>query len=187
MDKATRDRTSIVQVGTTYSVNALEQVINLLSSQSPFNIGRAYELLLGLKAEQIKVMKAMDGAYLIVLPAPESPPLPDPALPRFPDTLELSTRTYNCLAAAGIAGTDNVDGDLDAVEKWLRQYATDNEVMAATPNFGRKSLQELKDLFHAHGRDWPLIQTRHPWSVPKTTNGASPDVKSGDGKPQMGR
>jgi len=54
------------------------------------------------------------------------------------EELELGVRSYNCLKRVGI----ETIGDL--VSK------TENE-LAAIPNFGRKSIEEVKDTLAAHG------------------------------------
>jgi len=79
----------------------------------------------------------------------EVPPPLDPILLRPVDDLELTVRSANCLKAESI----NLIGDL--IQR------TENELLK-TPNLGRKSLNEIKEVLAAHGltlgmrlENWP--------------------------------
>src|ERR687894_2782876 len=66
----------------------------------------------------------------------ERPPLPrNDVLDRSVDELELSVRSYNCLKNA------NIRSIRDLVQRSERE-------MLATKNFGKKSLNEIKDILH---------------------------------------
>jgi DNA-directed RNA polymerase subunit alpha len=72
------------------------------------------------------------------------PPLPkNDILDRSVDELELSVRSYNCLKNADIRSIR------DLVKRSERE-------MLATKNFGKKSLQEIKDLLHGMGLDFGM-------------------------------
>ena len=77
-----------------------------------------------------------------------TPPL-DPILLRLVDDLELTVRSANCLKA------ENIYYIGDLIQR------TENELLK-TPNLGRKSLNEIKDVLAAHGltlgmklENWP--------------------------------
>ena len=87
----------------------------------------------------------------IIEPEPEEPPEPeiDPILLRPVDDLELTVRSANCLKAEQVYYI----GDL--VQK------TESELLK-TPNLGKKSLTEIKDVLASHGltlgsrlENWP--------------------------------
>ena len=98
--------------------------------------------------EQFSVFAALEGT-----PAPvEKPQAPkvDPMLLRPVDDLELTLRSSNCLKAQSI----HYIGD-------LIQY-TENDLLR-TPNLGRKSLNEIKQVLAEHGlslgmklENWPV-------------------------------
>lgn len=98
--------------------------------------------------EQFSVFAALEGT-----PAPvEKPQTPkvDPMLLRPVDDLELTPRSSNCLKAQSI----HYIGD-------LIQY-TENDLLR-TPNLGRKSLNEIKQVLAEHGlslgmklENWPV-------------------------------
>jgi DNA-directed RNA polymerase subunit alpha len=97
--------------------------------------------------EQFSVFAALEGT-----PAPvEKPPAPkiDPILLRPVDDLELTPRSSNCLKAQSI----HYIGDL------IQYTETD---LLRTPNLGRKSLNEIKQVLAEHGlslgmklENWP--------------------------------
>jgi DNA-directed RNA polymerase subunit alpha len=102
--------------------------------------------------EQFSVFAALEGT-----PAPvEKPAAPkvDPLLLRPVDDLELTPRSSNCLKAQSI----HYIGD-------LIQY-TENDLLR-TPNLGRKSLNEIKQVLAEHGlslgmklENWPAAVER---------------------------
>src|SRR5437764_5056451 len=74
----------------------------------------------------------------------ERPPLPrNDLLDRSVDELELSVRSYNCLKNA------NIRTIRDLVQRSERE-------MLATKNFGKKSLNEIKDILHGMGLDFGM-------------------------------
>ena len=94
---------------------------------------------------------------------PEAPPLPeDPndILLRHVDDLELSVRSANCLKNAGI----NLIGEL--VGK------TEAE-MLKTKNFGRKSLNEIKEILSESGLSFGMKMDFPPWNKAEKTGAAS--------------
>lgn len=76
--------------------------------------------------------------------ATERPPLPrNELLDRSVDDLELSVRSYNCLKNANI--------------KSIRELVARSErEMLSTKNFGKKSLNEIKDILHGMGLDFGM-------------------------------
>lgn len=74
----------------------------------------------------------------------ERPPLPrNDLLDRSVDELELSVRSYNCLKNA------NIKSIRELVQRSERE-------MLATKNFGKKSLNEIKDILHSMGLDFGM-------------------------------
>jgi len=74
----------------------------------------------------------------------ERPPLPrNDVLDRSVDELELSVRSYNCLKNA------NIRTIRDLVQRSERE-------MLATKNFGKKSLNEIKEILHGMGLDFGM-------------------------------
>ncbi len=74
----------------------------------------------------------------------ERPPLPrNDLLDRSVDELELSVRSYNCLKNA------NIRSIRELVQRSERE-------MLATKNFGKKSLNEIKDILHGMGLDFGM-------------------------------
>ena len=81
-----------------------------------------------------------DTAYVGI----ERQPLPrNDLLDRSVDELELSVRSYNCLKNA------NIRTIRDLVQRSERE-------MLATKNFGKKSLNEIKDILHGMGLDFGM-------------------------------
>ena len=86
--------------------------------------------------------------------APAAPPMPDPVLMQLVDDLELTVRSANCLKAESIIYI----GDL--VQK------TEVELLK-TPNLGKKSLKEIKDVLAQRNlslgmrvANWPPVSLR---------------------------
>lgn len=85
----------------------------------------------------------------------ETPPPLDPILMRPVDDLELTVRSANCLKA------ENIYYIGDLIQR------TENELLK-TPNLGRKSLNEIKEVLAAHGltlgmrlENWPPANLEH--------------------------
>jgi hypothetical protein len=112
--------------------------------------GIALEALTGLLDEEqrssaIKSWRTSDYEFGWTPPPPDPPPyVPPVGIPptihffRDIDQLELSVRTYNCLKNEGI--------------RLIGQFAKmDEDELLRIPNFGRKSLNELKEILAQNG------------------------------------
>src|SRR5260370_34123400 len=98
--------------------------------------------------EQLSVFAALEGTAEPVLSQRTSPSV-DPILLRPVDDLELTVRSANCLKA------ENIYYIGDLIQR------TENELLK-TPNLGRKSLNEIKEVLAARGltlamklENWP--------------------------------
>jgi DNA-directed RNA polymerase subunit alpha len=105
--------------------------------------------------DQISVFAALEGASDISEPPRNSPQI-DPVLLRPVDDLELTVRSANCLKA------ENIYYIGDLIQR------TENELLK-TPNLGRKSLNEIKEVLAARGLtlgmkldNWPPIGLERP-------------------------
>ena len=97
--------------------------------------------------EQLSVFADLEGTSPIT-EAPRAQPV-DPVLVRPVDDLELTVRSANCLKA------ENIYYIGDLIQR------TENELLK-TPNLGRKSLNEIKEVLAARGltlgmklENWP--------------------------------
>lgn len=106
--------------------------------------------------DQISVFAALEGATETYETPARGTPQIDPVLLRSVDDLELTVRSANCLKA------ENVYYIGDLIQK------TENELLK-TPNLGRKSLNEIKDVLAARGlslgmklENWPPIGLERP-------------------------
>jgi DNA-directed RNA polymerase subunit alpha len=106
----------------------------------------------GILKEQLTVFVELEGQGEIS--SQPSGPLPDPILLRPVDELELTVRSANCLKAENI----HYIGDL--VQR------TEVELLR-TPNLGKKSLTEIKEVLESHGltlgmriEGWPPASLR---------------------------
>ena len=88
--------------------------------------------------DQLVVFAALESSQVAGDLAPSRSAMVDPLLMRPVDDLELTVRSANCLKAENI----NYIGDL--IQR------TENELLK-TPNLGRKSLNEIKDVLAARG------------------------------------
>jgi len=89
----------------------------------------------------------------------ERPPLPrNEQLDRSVDELELSVRSYNCLK------NTNIRTIRDLVQRSERE-------MLATKNFGKKSLNEIKDILHSMGLDFGMDFDAQGNPIPGTGGG----------------
>ena len=100
--------------------------------------------------DQLSVFAALEGTAEPVLSQRTSPSV-DPILLRPVDDLELTVRSANCLKA------ENIYYIGDLIQR------TENELLK-TPNLGRKSLNEIKDVLAARGltlgmklENWPPV------------------------------
>jgi DNA-directed RNA polymerase subunit alpha len=107
-----------------------------------------------LLVEQLSVFAALEGAE----PAIEAARTPqiDPVLMRPVDDLELTVRSANCLKA------ENIYYIGDLIQR------TENELLK-TPNLGRKSLNEIKEVLASRGltlgmklENWPPAGLERP-------------------------
>lgn len=106
--------------------------------------------------DQISVFAALEGATETYETPVRGAPQIDPVLLRPVDDLELTVRSANCLKAENIYYI----GDL------IRR--TENELLK-TPNLGRKSLNEIKEVLAARGltlgmklENWPPLGLERP-------------------------
>jgi DNA-directed RNA polymerase subunit alpha len=100
--------------------------------------------------EQLSVFAALEGVSEPASSRPSSPDV-DPILLRPVDDLELTVRSANCLKA------ENIYYIGDLIQR------TENELLK-TPNLGRKSLNEIKEVLAARGltlgmklENWPPV------------------------------
>jgi DNA-directed RNA polymerase subunit alpha len=98
--------------------------------------------------EQLSVFAALEGGAAAIIDAPRTPQV-DPTLMRPVDDLELTVRSANCLKA------ENIYYIGDLIQR------TENELLK-TPNLGRKSLNEIKEVLASRGltlgmrlENWP--------------------------------
>ena len=104
-------------------------------------IAQAAEILIRQLAIFTDIEKIQGFGEAVTAPSDGGPPAESLAhgMENFPiEELELGVRSYNCLKRVGI----ETIGDL--VTK------TENE-LAAIPNFGKKSIEEVKETLQAHG------------------------------------
>ncbi|MFM2073837.1 MAG: hypothetical protein RJB34_142 [Pseudomonadota bacterium] len=99
--------------------------------------------------EQLAVFAQLEGVDLFAEAAPRSSQTFDPLLLRPVDELELTVRSANCLKA------ENIYYIGDLIQR------TENELLK-TPNLGRKSLNEIKEVLASRGltlgmklENWP--------------------------------
>ncbi len=106
--------------------------------------------------EQLAVFAQLEGGELAAFdaPAPRSAQQFDPILLRPVDELELTVRSANCLKA------ENIYYIGDLIQR------TENELLK-TPNLGRKSLNEIKEVLASRGltlgmklESWPPAGSR---------------------------
>jgi DNA-directed RNA polymerase subunit alpha len=88
--------------------------------------------------DQLVVFAQLEGTQATGDSAPNRSPAVDPMLMRPVDDLELTVRSANCLKA------ENIYYIGDLIQR------TENELLK-TPNLGRKSLNEIKDVLAARG------------------------------------
>lgn len=106
--------------------------------------------------DQISVFAALEGAGESFEAQPRGTPQIDPVLLRPVDDLELTVRSANCLKA------ENIYYIGDLIQR------TENELLK-TPNLGRKSLNEIKEVLAARGltlgmklENWPPVGLDRP-------------------------
>lgn len=106
--------------------------------------------------DQISVFAALEGAGEAYETPTRGAPQIDPVLLRPVDDLELTVRSANCLKA------ENIYYIGDLIQR------TENELLK-TPNLGRKSLNEIKEVLAARGltlgmklENWPPLGLERP-------------------------
>lgn len=106
--------------------------------------------------DQLKVFASLEGATESVEAPARGTPQIDPILLRPVDDLELTVRSANCLKA------ENIYYIGDLIQR------TENELLK-TPNLGRKSLNEIKEVLAARGltlgmklENWPPMGLERP-------------------------
>ena len=106
--------------------------------------------------DQISVFAALEGAEDPLETPERATPQIDPVLLRPVDDLELTVRSANCLKA------ENIYYIGDLIQR------TENELLK-TPNLGRKSLNEIKEVLAARGltlgmklENWPPLGLERP-------------------------
>lgn len=106
--------------------------------------------------DQISVFAALEGAGEAYEAPTRGTPQIDPVLLRPVDDLELTVRSANCLKA------ENIYYIGDLIQR------TENELLK-TPNLGRKSLNEIKEVLAARGltlgmklENWPPLGLERP-------------------------
>ena len=144
----------------TYTVEAarveqrtdLDKLIIDIETNGTINPDEAIRRAGGILKEQLTVFVDLEGQG--ESPSREAGPLPDPILLRPVDELELTVRSANCLKAENI----HYIGDL--VQR------TEVELLR-TPNLGKKSLTEIKEVLESHGltlgmriEGWPPASLR---------------------------
>ena len=128
----------------TYNVEAarveqrtdLDKLIIDIETNGTINPDEAIRRAGGILKDQLTVFVDLEGQG--ESPSRDAGPLPDPILLRPVDELELTVRSANCLKAENI----HYIGDL--VQK------TEVELLR-TPNLGKKSLTEIKEVLESHG------------------------------------
>ena len=100
--------------------------------------------------EQLSVFASLEGSGELATAAAKTPQV-DPILLRPVDDLELTVRSANCLKA------ENIYYIGDLIQR------TENELLK-TPNLGRKSLNEIKEVLASRGltlgmklENWPPV------------------------------
>jgi DNA-directed RNA polymerase subunit alpha len=130
----------------------LDKLILDIETNGTINPDEAIRRAGGILKEQLTVFVDLEGQG--ESPSREAGPLPDPILLRPVDELELTVRSANCLKAENI----HYIGDL--VQR------TEVELLR-TPNLGKKSLTEIKEVLESHGltlgmriEGWPPASLR---------------------------
>ncbi|MFV8835796.1 DNA-directed RNA polymerase subunit alpha [Aquisalimonas sp.] len=126
----------------------LDKLVMEIETNGVIEPEEAMKFAAGLLQDQLSVFVALEGGEDFAEPARKAPEV-DPVLLRPIDDLELTVRSANCLKAESI----HYVGDL--VQR------TEVELLK-TPNLGKKSLTEIKEVLASHGlslgmrlEDWP--------------------------------
>ena len=126
----------------------LDKLVMEIDTNGVIEPEEAIKFAAGLLQDQLSVFVALEGGEDFMEPERKEPEV-DPVLLRPIDDLELTVRSANCLKAESI----HYVGDL--VQR------TEVELLK-TPNLGKKSLTEIKEVLASHGLalgmrldDWP--------------------------------
>ena len=126
----------------------LDKLVMDIETNGVLEPEEAIRFAAGLLQDQLSVFVALEGGEQPMEPEKKEPEI-DPILLRPIDDLELTVRSANCLKAESI----HYVGDL--VQR------TEVELLK-TPNLGKKSLNEIKEVLASHGlslgmrlEDWP--------------------------------
>ncbi len=118
----------------------LDRLVVEIETNGAINAEDAVRSSAKILVEQLAVFAQLEGNELAAFdsPAPRSPQQFDPILLRPVDELELTVRSANCLKA------ENIFYIGDLIQR------SENELLK-TPNLGRKSLNEIKEVLASRG------------------------------------
>ena len=116
----------------------LDRLVMTIETNGVLTPEEAIRQSAGILVDQLVVFAALENNQSTGDVSPSRSPMVDPMLLRPVDDLELTVRSANCLKA------ENIYYIGDLIQR------TENELLK-TPNLGRKSLNEIKDVLAARG------------------------------------
>ena len=116
----------------------LDRLVMTIETNGVLTPEEAIRQSAGILVDQLVVFAALENNQSTGEVSPSRSPMVDPMLLRPVDDLELTVRSANCLKA------ENIYYIGDLIQR------TENELLK-TPNLGRKSLNEIKDVLAARG------------------------------------
>jgi DNA-directed RNA polymerase subunit alpha len=116
----------------------LDRLVMTIETNGVLTPEEAIRQSAGILVDQLVVFAALESNQATGEVSPSRSPMVDPMLLRPVDDLELTVRSANCLKA------ENIYYIGDLIQR------TENELLK-TPNLGRKSLNEIKDVLAARG------------------------------------
>lgn len=116
----------------------LDRLVMTIETNGAISPEEAIRQSAGILVDQLVVFAALENNQTPGEVSPSRSPMVDPMLLRPVDDLELTVRSANCLKA------ENIYYIGDLIQR------TENELLK-TPNLGRKSLNEIKDVLAARG------------------------------------
>ena len=116
----------------------LDRLVMTIETNGVLSPEEAIRQAASILVDQLVVFAQLEGTQAAGDAAPSRSPAVDPMLMRPVDDLELTVRSANCLKA------ENIYYIGDLIQR------TENELLK-TPNLGRKSLNEIKDVLAARG------------------------------------
>jgi len=116
----------------------LDRLVMTIETNGVLTPEEAIRQSAGILVDQLVVFAALESNQVAGEASPSRSPMVDPMLLRPVDDLELTVRSANCLKA------ENIYYIGDLIQR------TENELLK-TPNLGRKSLNEIKDVLAARG------------------------------------